>query len=656
MVRELKSVINYIHPDKIESDGTLYYFPFKIVPLINLIKASMPEKPTSGGHNPAFPLNFVWQSNANPGILTYQIMSDPSDEYLPVGDLCFSAPNDRDNGRNWYQNDYIPISSLAADVINAKVLFVKNDVKYCKIIKDSDFNYVADDSGGGGKYDLRIWAATSRNETTNPQQVGDYVIMSDLVSRDGNSAKLNQKVVNTYDLSLPSKKVRRVVAVERNYVTTLSGYSWENSSIGTGDWKGISGATRINYSSPFINTFFVNAGRGGKPFVFYDIVPESVARTCCSDTQTLGLLPYCEFLKNSTKDIKCKTSMNTFCNAKTMETPECRKWCSKDGNYCDDKLLEYCKTVDLDKVLSITDASSNSPSAQHVINPGSYAYNNIDNFNVEFPATLLSDYNIPYDTCKTKCDEHLLCDAFTISSGIGNTCKLYKTDKNMLTNIDASLAYTPDTNTYIKNRNIETVAEVQKEICSCFKDDQYYKNYIDKIASKYPQDVQKMLLLSTSSRDKRCFYPECTGGYSLQHKNFRENSGPCGDNNIQICFQNIQTSGSILSDSSIDNTQVNNCRLQVQSADEGTEGKSVQSGTKYACDLSNYTCVESEFGQYNSSDDCKNSCKKAEDKEQPEATGNGSSSSSGLSSKTWIIIAVCVLVFIAIVAVVLMNM
>ena len=61
MVLEHTSVINYIQPDKIDPDGTLYYYPFKIVPLINLIKATNRGVSNITGHDPTLPLNFIWQ-------------------------------------------------------------------------------------------------------------------------------------------------------------------------------------------------------------------------------------------------------------------------------------------------------------------------------------------------------------------------------------------------------------------------------------------------------------------------------------------------------------------------------------------------------------------------------------------------------------------
>lgn len=654
MVRELKSVINYIQPDKIDPDGTLYYFPFKIVPLINLINASNSAKV---GHDPTLPLNFVWQSIAGSAIVTFQIMTDPTDEYLPVGDLCFNAgTNDGDDGRNWWQNDYLQpiLNNTSADILNAKVLFVKNNEKYCKLLKDSDFNYVADDDDSGNHYDLKIWAATSRNSTTSPQQVGNYVILSELVSRNGSSAELNQKITNSYDISKPSTKVRKVVAVDKNYIATLTGYTWTSSSAGTGDWKGISGPDYVSYSTPFINTFFTNAGRDGKELIFYDIIPESVARTCCSDTQTLSLLPYCKFLKND-QELRCQTMMNTFCNNKTLETPECGTWCAKDGVYCDDKLLDYCKNVDLNEILKITSQGIPPSSTGNVIKPSSYQYGKVENYNVD-PGVATKLKNIPqttYDNCKLECDKNYECDVFTQS---GNDCNLYKNKNNSsLLNSDSTLIYSKDVNTSFKNRNTETIAEVQKRICSCYKDDDYYKNYIQQIASKYPKDVQNMLLLSTSSRDKRCFYPECTGGYSLQHKNFRENESPCGDNNIQICFQNIQTSGASLKDSSIDSSQVNNCRMQVQSASTDS-GTSTQNIKKYTCDNETYMCVESDFGTYNSIEECNSSCTKP----QPEKPNNKppqvTPKETGLSKTAWIAIIVAVVVVMMIIIGVVISM
>lgn len=640
MVRDVKSVINYIKPDRIDPDGTLYYFPFKVVPLINIIKAS---HRTSGGegHDPTLPLNYVWRSDVNPGIVTFQILSEPDDEYLPVGDLAFMAPQDPD-ARDWWQNDYLKpiLDQTPADILNAKVLFVKNDERYCKVLKDSDFMRTGDDDGSGIYYNLVTYGVTSLNSTTSPQQIGEYVVLCDLVSRNGSSPQLNQKISNGYDQKKIYTKVRKVVAVNKNYIVDLTGYTWESSSIGTGNWSGLDDAGNVQYSSPFINTFFTNAGRSGA-LIFYDIVPETVARTCCSNTQQLSLQPYCKFLTRSDKGTRCQAMMNTFCDSKQLETPECREWCGSNGVYCDEKILDYCKNVDLKK-LELSDESGG------LIKPDSYNYYNIDNYNVE--PTIASLIKVaPSTTCKNECDNTYECDAYTNNS---SECALYKTNKLNLLNIEASLIYSNGTNTFLKNRESETLTKVQKNLCSCFKDDEYYKNYIQTIASKYPEDVQNMLLLSTSSRDKRCFYPECTGGYSLQHKNFRVNDSPCGDNNIQICFQNIQTSGSSLQDSSIDNTQVNNCRIQVQSSTDDTEGTSIQSIKKYTCDSTNYACVESEFGTYDTISDCETNCKKPAPKPNPKS----SSKDSKLSTTAWIGIAVAIIIMITIITFVLMSM
>jgi hypothetical protein len=630
MVLEHTSVINYIQPDKIDPDGTLYYYPFKIVPLINLIKATN-RGPGYNGHDPTLPLNFIWQSNADPAIITFQIVTEPTDEYLPVGDLCFNVPNDGDNGRNHWINDLLnPILNSNNPILSEKVLFVKNDDRYCKKLKDNDFDYVADDSGGGGEYNLRILASNTRNNTL-PQQTGEYIILSDLVSRE-DTPILNQKTRNGENISKQYSKIRQVVAVNKNYVVSLPGYSWLTD---TGNWDGISGAGYVRYSSPFVNTFFTNAGRSN--FIFYDIVPESVSRLCCSSTQTLKFQPYCKILSSSDQKTLCKTMMNTFCSGKTLETPECRKWCGSDGVYCDEKILEHCKTVDLNAIVN----NSNTT----IIKPDSYKYYKIENFKVDPRITgeLKKISSSVYDTCKTQCDKTYECDAFSIT---GNECTMYKKTDQYL-NIDASLIASNGTTTYLKNREDETLAEVQKQLCSCFKDDEYYTNYINNIASKYPPDVRKMLLLSTLSRDKRCLYSECSGGYSLQHKNFRDNNAVCGDNNIQICFQNITTDGS-LQNSSLDNSQVNSCRMQVQ--DSSSDNSGTQQDKTYMCDSTNYTCVESDLGTYNSITDCNASCTKPTTNKADTAKSNGK-----LSTAAWIGIIVAVVVMIIIIVIVAMT-
>jgi len=631
-----KSIINYFKPDKIDPDGTLYYNPFKLVPVINLLKESSTK---TGGTKKS--LYYAWESwKTNPSnVIGFKMLASADDEYLPVGDLIVNGPrgNEPKNTDKPYADNDLKEIILYYGVVGSYALYVKNDPKYSKKIRSSDFPSQASDynNNGGGKN--IIWTPTIKGDGSS-----DYVVMGNIFGELDNFS--NPGTMNSGD--------RHIAAVHKYYLDKVrSDITHQNANdkgFGTGDWN-VKNSGYVSYSSYFSNTWLVSHGGSVQ---FRDILPEMIQAICCSGQNALSQNELCGRVKSDANF--CSTFMtNDYCVGSKLTDPECIQWCKSNNNYCDSNLKEHCKNVDIeydsksvapsiswdkfsqrdipgDRIQLPPSARSTQNSLDDVVTfyeHGNYSGKSftakigqhrwmLDDFNdmissIKIPNGIVvkvyKDYyftgeekiftesqpdltgfhdvissfkidkldvtdpslKISLDKCKQMCNENSACKAIVYNDRYG-TCSLNKENESQ-GNFESNMYYShSNSDVYIKRNNTEDKLKNMKT-CACFKPQQYYIDYFNSISSKYPKDIKDMIDAAASTKDRVCFYSDCISGDSIKYRELKDKgSSPiCGNTNLQVCFQNVDASGSALKNSTITNQQKIQCQQKVT---EGTGG------------------------------------------------------------------------------------
>lgn len=646
-VNNLPSVLNYIDPDVMLPDGTLYYHPFKVVPVINLIKQMDKNSDEYKYDDNEKPLELIWvaKTGTDYSAIVFKVFEDSKENYIPIGDLAILGPDDATNYLNKSYSKLL--ESLEKSSFVSYVLYVKNDQYSSKILTDNDFVHIDDDSGSGNYFDLSIWAAESRNVKGGEQHIDDYIILSDVVSKHYNNG-----------LGLNSTPRRKIAAVNKNYFSKLDDYIWGKET-GIADWNGIDNSEHISYSSPFANTFFADGissdngryyleDRGTKskfspalatglaigvgvvffpllpviglglglglglakerdivrvrnPLNFFDIRPSSVTRICCSGLNTHKLSEYCDgFNKQEVGKLQCISNMNDYCKGDNLKTDECLNWCKKDGIYCDTNFVNYCKNKDLTTVLP-----SDSPSPSSV----SISYDTLKSNNIidSYVNNKGSIRNTTEEKCKTLCSSKDDCDAAVFNS-VNKTCDLYQ-DKGTVS-LKSNTKISSFDNILFKNKKKEIDPNSDMKICACFKEPGFYNSYFNKVTGTYPEEIQDLITLTAGTRDKRCYYPECVNPANIKNKTLKQNPGQCGDRNVQVCFQDIKQKDVSLEESNVQSKQRLDCVNNIQKI----TGRNISPETikalekkTYSCSDNN-TCILTNNGEYNTQEECENQC------------------------------------------------
>ncbi len=656
-VNNIPSVIDNIDPDVMLEDGTLYYYPFKLVPVVNLIKQMDKNSEEFKYDNEEKPLELMWvaKTGSDHSAIVFKVFEDTKEKYIPVGDLVISGPND---ATNYLNNDYFKLLNSFeknTNLLSVYVLYVKDDMFSSKILKDEDFVPIDDDAGSGNYSDLSIWAAESRNLKNGEQQTEGYIILSDVVGKH-----------YSQPLGLNSTPRRRIAAVNKNYFSKINDYKWEKET-GIADWNGIHNSEYISYSSPFANTFFadgISSGNGRyylvekdsakfdpvvaagasaatvvalaslgpiglaaglavglglglakektyihvrNPINFFDIRPLSVTRVCCSGLITDKLSSYCtNFNDQEVGNVQCISNMNDYCKGDNLKSDECIAWCKKDGNYCDTSLIDYCKKKDL----SLVNSRQPSPSPSATI-----SYSKLKSANLaEGAVNKKNSYvNSSEEKCKQKCTENNDCDACTFNAS-SKTCNIYESKEQA--SLKSTFKYSENDRTFFKDKVKSPDPREDMKICACFKDNNFYTTYFDKATGTYPEEIKNLITLTAGTRDKRCYYPECANPDNIKNRTLKQNPGQCGDQSLQVCFENIKTdeNGADISGSDVENKQRLSCVNNV----ENITGKSVSQQAKnelnqdtFSCS-DNYTCIMSKGGAYSNKSDCEKKCTKTE--------------------------------------------
>jgi hypothetical protein len=642
-VNNIPSVINQIDPDRLLPDGTLYFYPFKLVPVIHLIKQMDKNSDEFIYDDNERPLELSWvaKTGGDYSSIVFRVFEDSKEKYIPVGDLVVAGPDD---ATKYLGNDYSKLLNFfeKTTLLSAFVLYVKDDGYSSKILTDGDFVQIDDDSGSDNYFDISIWAAQSRNVTDGEQQTEDYIILSDVVGKHYNES-----------LGLNSTTRRKIAAVNKNYFSKVDGFHWEKDT-GTADWNGIQNSGYISYSSPFANTFFadgissgngryykvesedakfspaVTAGVTVAAFVvlgpigglvglmalakektvvhvrnqlnFFDIRPLSVTRSCCAGLNTHKLSEYCDDFNNQeTGKVQCVSNMNEYCKGENLKTEECIAWCKKEGNYCDTEIIKYCKNKDLSRIPPVSHSPTPSPSS-------SSSYTTLKS-NKILDAVVTNKgqtRNSTEEKCKQSCSKKDDCDACVFNI-VTKSCDLYQ-DKN-IGSIKSTTTYSANDTIFYKDKIKQIDPRSDMKTCACFKDLNFYSSYFNKATGKYPPEIQDLITLTSGTRDRRCYYPECTNPDNIKNKTLKQNPGQCGDQNIQVCFQDINQSGVNIIDSELENKQRLDCVNNIQNI----TGKTISPETmnklknkKYAC--SDNLCIISDGGEYDTKEDCESAC------------------------------------------------
>lgn len=635
-VNNIPSVINQIDPDRMLPDGTLYYYPFKLVPVINLIKQMDKNSDEFKYDDNEKPLELKWvaKTGTDSSVIVFKVLEDVKDKYIPAGDLVIRGPDD---ATKYLDHDYSKLlNSLGKNnLLSAFVLYVKDDSYSSKILTDDDFVQVDDDSGSGNYFNLSIWAAKSRNEEKQEQQIDEYIILSDVIGNHYNEI-----------LGLNTTPRRRIAAVNKNYFSQINGYTWETGT-GIGDWNGVQNSQYISYSTPFTNTFFadgISSGNGRytiveafpplliavgaaalfggsigvgiyfdfwkkrpeytrvrHPLNFFDIRPLSVTRVCCTGLNTHKLSEYCDqFNSQDEGKVQCVSNMNEYCKGDNLKTEECLAWCKKDGVYCDSKITNYCKNKDLS--VSRPPSSTPSPSSAQT----SYTYLKSSTINGDVAANKGSYRNSTEEKCKSTCSTIQDCDACVFNT-VNKTCDIYQDKK--IGSIRSTTKYSTSDNVYFKDKKIDTQISDLK-LCACFKDNNFYTSYFNKATGTYPPEIQDLITLTAGTRDKRCYYPECNNPDNIKNRTLKQNPDQCGDQNIQVCFQDIKQKNVNIEESTLLNKQRLNCANNL----EKITGRNISPKTMkdltvktYSCSENNM-CIISNTGEYKTKEDCESKC------------------------------------------------
>jgi hypothetical protein len=221
--------------------------------------------------------------------------------------------------------------------------------------------------------------------------------------------------------------------------------------------------------------------------------------------------------------------------------------------------------------------------------------------------------NSSEEKCKQNCTEDNDCDACIFNS-ISKTCDIYESKEQM--SLKSTSKYSVNDRVFFKNKVTPPDPRQDMKICACFKDNNFYTKYFDKATGTYPEEVQNLITLTAGTRDKRCYYPECANPDNIKNRTLKQNPGQCGDQSLQVCFENIKTdeNGLDISGSDVENKQRLSCVNNV----ENITGKNVSQKTKndlnqntFTCG-DNYTCILSRGGAYSNKSDCEKKCKKPE--------------------------------------------
>ena len=637
------SFIKYFKPDKIDPDGTLYYNPFKLVPTLSLLK-----KNNGNGND----LRYAWDSyKYTPyNVIGFQILSNETDEYLPVGDLIVQGPPGPWNAKadtTYQNNDYSSIINMLQYTSNrgmagSYVLYVKNNIKYSIKLKRGDFQEV-------DKYrDDSSWGPDDSIYNNDNITSSGYVIMGTLFGE----RKTGGMILN--------EKRRYIAGVHKYYVDDIdSGITHPSASaknLGTGTWS-TEMMKYVSYSSYFSNTW--RGDNHSEQLKFRDIIPECIHAICCSGINGTNSNEICVRVKD--RKSFCDSFMtNDYCSGDKLVSVECNKWCKT--NYCDDNLKTYCANAD---ILQSPSASNSLTEFQPYKDKDIYLevgsqikgqdqslYNSISNDKVTFykdknfegdslsvsigesrPLIELEDditsikipqgvyvtlYEDPYyqggssvvysdisnlrdidwndkissfkveknkvdeaskvslEKCRQQCIDDKNCKAFVHSGGYG-TCSLReKNSSTIIDSLETSLYFRDGSDTYIKRAPVKK-DDLLVQMCSCFKPDQYYTDFFDKISSKYPPQIRDMIKAAASTKDKRCFYPNCISG-EIKYRELKDKgtSDVCGNTNLQVCFQNVESTGSSIENSTISQQQEINCQQEIG----GSKGNNIQEDNK----------------------------------------------------------------------------
>jgi len=480
---------------------------------------------------------YAWESGVdnNSNVLGFQILSNVTDDYFPVGDIAFPGPRAPDEwapnrGNTQPYNNY-NLNALIKYVqmsnnLASYVLYVKNDPTYSKILNPSNFG-----QNDSNKWGSKIWGTTEA-ENSNNNQTEDYVMFGNVFGKIGSD-----------DLPLGGNKY--YAAIHKNYVGPIeNNKKWNTSAAdgtGIGNWN-VNYSDNVNYTSYFLNTWMC---RNKNPkFFFRDILPETIQAACCSSTNRPGDSDLCSYLKTNSNI--CDSLMTgKYCTGSNLTTNACNTWCKKDGNFCDTDLTSFCSNIETEYDLTSPSTSS--------ITWDTYANKNILNA-TGIPLAQSESTNTP-DSCQKSCASNPACTAFVY--GGNNSCSLRQTNPGYI--IDNSMYYSQGDTTSIKRNSTDDKIK-KANTCACFKGEQYYINYFNTISSQYPPNISNMIKAASASKDKRCFYSNCIAADSIKSRDLKRGaSNVCGDTNLQVCFQNVDSSGSALSNSTITEEQKINC-------------------------------------------------------------------------------------------------
>ena len=291
--------------------GIVDLFPFKIVSLKFLVDKQRARHGTYIGMNAGY-YNY------------YQILTYADDDYVGTGDILVVEVG----------KSTIHTPDMLSGV---PVLLVKNDPKYCKLMKVSNnkTQWIMDTHN----CNRGTWA--SWNKVPN-NIFEDFTVLGHFVNEEDGPYDASNPFVQTTFMNY----ARVVAAINPKYLVgrtddNLTRVAIDEPGSGSGckhDWA-------AHWTSPF-GTFYQTSKDNGwalDGMKFWDIKPEVLILQCCSNTAD-NLSQYCGNDSPSATNNTCDSFMVSACKGNNLLKNECVSYCKQNNGKCDAELQKFCQS------------------------------------------------------------------------------------------------------------------------------------------------------------------------------------------------------------------------------------------------------------------------------------------------------------------------